>query len=123
MKVENVTYARYRVHLVPTPYHIRGGCGLLYVCHYRYQALKSRAAKSQGSIGTASTLLLAVLAALGTQLLTAPLDVTSTHAQLCRLPLRTIFMRILRTEGLLPARQLRLLDRLPAALRRRGPFM
>ncbi|XP_026191585.1 uncharacterized protein LOC34622021 [Cyclospora cayetanensis] len=58
-----------------------------------------RAAKRFGSLGTAGTLLMAVLAALGTQLLTAPLDVTSTHAQLCRLPLRTIFLRILRTEG------------------------
>ncbi|KAL8435760.1 hypothetical protein ACSSS7_002242 [Eimeria intestinalis] len=63
-----------------------------------YQALKSRAAKSQVTMTTVNTLLLAVLAAFGTQLLTAPLDVTSTHAQLCRLPLRTIFMRILRTE-------------------------
>lgn len=71
-----------------------------FVYFYLYQALKSRSAnKVQGSIGTASTLLLAVLAAFGTQLLTAPLDVTSTHAQLSRLPLRTIFMRILRTEG------------------------
>ncbi|OEH79531.1 putative methionyl-tRNA formyltransferase [Cyclospora cayetanensis] len=70
-----------------------------FVYFYLYQALKSRAAKRFGSLGTAGTLLMAVLAALGTQLLTAPLDVTSTHAQLCRLPLRTIFLRILRTEG------------------------
>ncbi|KAL8272538.1 hypothetical protein Esti_003537 [Eimeria stiedai] len=70
-----------------------------FVYFYLYQALKSRAAKSQVTMTTVNTLLLAVLAAFGTQLLTAPLDVTSTHAQLCRLPLRTIFMRILRTEG------------------------
>ncbi|KAL8439895.1 hypothetical protein Efla_006514 [Eimeria flavescens] len=70
-----------------------------FVYFYLYQALKTRAAKSHASMVTANTLLLAILAALGTQLLTAPLDVTSTHAQLCRLPLRTIFLRILRKEG------------------------
>lgn len=68
----------------------------------RYQALKSRAAKAGGLRIRGGTLLLAVFAALGTQLLTAPLDVSSTHAQLCRQPLRTIFMRILKTEGSAP---------------------
>ncbi|CDJ64091.1 methionyl-tRNA formyltransferase, putative [Eimeria necatrix] len=70
-----------------------------FVYFYLYQALKSRAAKAGGLRIRGGTLLLAVFAALGTQLLTAPLDVSSTHAQLCRQPLRTIFMRILKTEG------------------------
>eukprot|EP00922_Rhytidocystis_sp_ex-Travisia-forbesii_P064402 GHVS01095707.1.p1 GENE.GHVS01095707.1~~GHVS01095707.1.p1 ORF type:complete len:474 (+),score=29.25 GHVS01095707.1:131-1552(+) len=104
--------------LTETELYQRGRVGLLKGCYrgvsfkvtesfvrnfiyfYVYQLLKTRYQRRTRRMGSTANLMLATVAAVLNQILTAPLEVISTNLQVSHLDLRSIVRYIYRSEGL-----------------------